>query len=82
MDTSLGSGTLDRRGFKIGYAKMAQRTGLEVGDRILFVRGEPVNSLGGLISIYRRLKSDSDRSEVEVVINRGTQLRTLTYRIR
>ncbi|MFQ5657939.1 MAG: CFI-box-CTERM domain-containing protein, partial [Candidatus Methylomirabilales bacterium] len=82
MDTSLGSGTLDRRGFLIQYSKLARRMGLEVGDRILFVNEYPVNSLGGLVIIYRRLKSDSGLSEVKVVINRRHQLRTLTYRIR
>jgi hypothetical protein len=82
IDTSLGSGTLDRRGFKIGYAKLARRTGLEVGDRILFVNGQPVASAGGLFRIYRSLKTDSALSEVKVVINRNNQLQTLTYRIR
>jgi S1-C subfamily serine protease len=82
MDTSLGSGTLDRRGFKIEYAKLARRTGLEVGDRILFVNDQPVNSVGGLYRIYRQLKSESALSEVKVVINRNNQLQTLTYRIR
>ena len=82
INTSLGSGTLDRRGFKIGYVKMAQRTGLEVGDRILFVNGQAVNSAGGLFRIYRQIKSDSSLSEVKVVINRNNQLRTLTYRLR
>ncbi len=82
INTSMGSGTLDRRGFKIGYVKMAQRTGLEVGDRILFVNGQAVNSAGGLFRVYRQLKSDSSLSEVKVVINRNNQLRTLTYRLR
>ncbi len=82
MDTSLGAGTLDRRGFLIEYPKLARRAGLEVGDRILFVNGQPVNSIGGLVRIYRALKSDSALSEVKVVINRGNQMRTLTYRIR
>ncbi|MFQ5947213.1 MAG: CFI-box-CTERM domain-containing protein, partial [Anaerolineae bacterium] len=82
LDTSMGSGTLDRRGFEIQVVSLARRTGLEVGDRILFVSGEPINSLGGLISIYRGLKSDPARSEVKVVIQRSNKLRTLTYRIR
>jgi hypothetical protein len=82
LDTSLGSGTLDRRGFLIGYARLAHRVGLEVGDRILFVNDQPVNSVGGLYRIYRQLKSDSALSEVKVVINRNNQLQTLTYRIR
>jgi hypothetical protein len=82
LSTSLGSGTLDRRGFEIGYAKMAQRTGLEVGDRILSVGGEPVNSIGGLIRIYRGLKGDAAVSEVNVVVERNNERRTLTYRIR
>ncbi len=82
VNNSLGSGTLDHRGFRIGYAKMAQRTGLEVGDRILFVNGEPVNSVGGLVRIYRKLKSDPNLSEVHVVIKRGEALKTLKYRFR
>ncbi len=61
---------------------MAQRTGLEVGDRILSVGGEPVNSIGGLIRIYRGFKSDAAVSEVTVVVERNNERRTLTYRIR
>ncbi len=75
-------GTLDRRGFLIGYGKLARRAGLEVGDRVLFVNGQPVNSIGGLVRIYRQLRSESALSEVKVVINRNNQLQTLTYRIR
>jgi uncharacterized membrane protein YgcG len=82
LDTSLGSGTLDRRGFLIGTTRLAHRAGLEVGDRILFVNDQPVNSVGGLYRIYRQLKSESVLSEVKVVINRSNQLQTLTYRIR
>jgi hypothetical protein len=82
INTSLGSGTLDRRGFKIGYAKMAQRTGLEVGDVIISVNEQPVNSIGGLARIYRELRSNSSLSEVKVVIKRGEEMRALTYRIR
>ncbi len=61
---------------------MAQRTGLEVGDVIISVNEQPVNSIGGLVRIYRDLKSNSALSEVKVVIKRGDQVRTLTYRIR
>ncbi len=82
LDTSLGSGTLDRRGFLIGTARLASRAGLEVGDRILFVNDQPVNSVGGLYRIYRQLKSESALSEVKVIINRSNQMQTLTYRIR
>ncbi len=32
LDTSLGSGTLDRRGFLIGTTRLARRAGLEVGS--------------------------------------------------
>jgi hypothetical protein len=81
VNTSLGGGTLDRRGFLISSMKLAQRAGLEMGDRILFVNDEPVNSLGGLYRMYRKLKADTGVSEVKVVVNRANQLRTLTYRI-
>ena len=82
LHNALGSGTLDRRGFKIGYAKLARRTGLKVGDVILSVNGQPVNSAGGLVRIYRQLKSDSSVSDVKVLIERNNKLRTLTYHIR
>lgn len=82
LDTSLGTGTLDREGFRIDYVKMARRTGLEVGDRILSVNDQPVNSAGGLVRIYKALKSDASLSEVNVVIRRGVEVRTLTYRLR
>jgi hypothetical protein len=80
--TSLGGGTLDRRGFLVENLKLAQRAGLEMGDRILFVNDEPVNSLGGLYRMYKKLSSDSSVSEVTVVVNRENRLRTLTYRVR
>jgi len=82
VDTSLGSGTLDRQGFSIDYMKLARQTGLEVGDRILSVNEHPVNSVGSLVRIYQALKSDAALSEVKVLIKRGGELRTLTYRIR
>jgi hypothetical protein len=80
--TSLGGGTLDRRGFLVENLKLAQRAGLEMGDRILFVNDEPVNSLSGLYRMYKKLSSDSSVSEVTVVVNRDNRLRTLTYRVR
>ncbi|MFQ5962545.1 MAG: PDZ domain-containing protein, partial [Candidatus Methylomirabilales bacterium] len=82
LSTSLGSATLDRRGFEIQVGSLARRAGLKVGDRILFVNEQPVNSLGGLISIYRQLKRDAALSKVNVVIQRGNDLRTLTYHLR
>jgi hypothetical protein len=80
--TSLGGGTLDRRGFLVENLKLAQQAGLELGDRILFVNDEPVNSLGGLYRMYKKLSADTGVSEVTVVVNRANQLRTLTYRVR
>ena len=82
LNNSLGTGTLDQQGFRIDYVKMARRTGLEVGDRILSVNDQPVNSAGGLVRIYKALRSDAALSEVKVVIKRGDGMRTLTYRIR
>ena len=82
MDTSLGAGTLDRRGFLIDNIKLAQRMGLEMGDRILFVNEQPVNTFGGLYRIYKNLTSDSEVSEVKVVVNRDNHVRALTYRLR
>jgi hypothetical protein len=82
VETSLGTGTLDRQGFLINSLKLAQRMGLEMGDRILFVNDHAVNSLASLYHLYRSLKSDPGVSEVKVVVTRRSQIRTVTYRLR
>ena len=82
LDNSLGTGTLDREGFRIDYVRLARRTGLEVGDRILSVNDQPVNSAGSLVRLYRELSSDGSVSEVKVMIRRAGEQRTLTYRLR
>ena len=82
LDTSLASGTLDRGGFTIDYVRLARRTGLEVGDRILSVNDQPVNSAGSLVRLYRELSSDGSVSEVKVMIRRAGEQRTITYRLR
>jgi len=82
LDNAVGTGTLDSQGFRIDYMKLARRTGLEVGDRILSVNDQPVNSAGSLVRLYRQLSSDAGVSEVNVLIRRGGELRTITYRTR
>ena len=82
VDTSAGAGTLDRRGFLVEDPRLASRMGLEMGDRILFVNQQPVNSVGGLYRIYTNLQSDAGASEVKVLINRENAVQTLTYRLR
>ncbi|MDZ4338914.1 MAG: hypothetical protein U1B94_01700 [candidate division NC10 bacterium] len=82
LDNSLGTGTLDREGFRIDYVRLARRTGLEVGDRILSVNDQPVNSAGSLVRLYRELSSDGSVSEVKVMIRRAGEQRTITYRLR
>ena len=82
LNNPLGTGTLDSEGFRIDYVKLARRTGLEVGDRILSVNDQPVNSAGSLVRLYRQLSSDAGVSEVNVLIRRGREQRTITYRIR
>jgi hypothetical protein len=82
LNNALGTGTLDSEGFRIDYMKLARRTGLEVGDRILSVNGQPVNSAGSLVRLYRELSSDAGVSELNVLIRRGSEQRIITYRIR
>jgi hypothetical protein len=82
LNNALGTGTLDSEGFRIDYMKLARRTGLEVGDRILSVNGQPVNSAGSLVRLYRQLSSDAGVSELNVLIRRGSEQRIITYRIR
>jgi len=82
INSAASDGVLTGQGFIVTSPKMAERAGIELGDRILSVNGTPVDSLGSLFGIYRQVQRDPALSTVRVEIERrGTHL-TKTYRIR
>jgi hypothetical protein len=82
VKTPIADVRVDQRGFLITSPNLAERAGLQVGDRILGVNGMPIDGLVTLIQAYRAVKGDSSTRAITLTIERNDQPLTLTYRIR
>jgi membrane-associated protease RseP (regulator of RpoE activity) len=82
ITSAAGDGVLSRQGFTVTAPKLAERAGLQVGDTILNVNGQPVDGFASLYRIFRQVRSDPALRTVQVELDRrGTRL-TQTYRLR
>ena len=82
ITSAAGDGVLSRQGFTVTVPKLAERAGLQVGDTILNVNGQPVDGFASLYRIFRQVRSDPALHTVQVELERrGTRL-TQSYRIR
>lgn len=82
VKTPLADVRLSGRGLLVTSPNLARRAGLEVGDRILQVDDVPIDGMGALYQAYRRIKSNPLVTTIQVIIERGQQPLTLTYRVR
>lgn len=77
-----GEGTLTSEGFTITSLRMANRIGLEAGDRVLRINGHPVDGFASAFRIYYDIRRDPNLSTISVdLVRRGSPL-TKVYRIR
>jgi hypothetical protein len=82
ITSAAGDGVLTGRGFTLTAPKLAARAGLQAGDTILSVNGQPVDGFAGLYRIFQGVRQDPALRTVQVEVERrGTRL-TQTYRIR
>jgi S1-C subfamily serine protease len=82
ITSAAGDGVLSRQGFTVTAPKLAERAGVQVGDTILSVNGQPVDGFASLYGIFRAVRQDPALRTVQVELDRrGTRL-TKTYRIR
>jgi membrane-associated protease RseP (regulator of RpoE activity) len=82
LQSPVADGVLGPRGFRVTSPNLAQRAGIEVGDVILAVNGQAVNSFGDLYTLYQQVRRDSRLSVVEVSLERQGVQMTNTYRVR
>jgi hypothetical protein len=82
ITSAASDGILTAQGFLVISPKLAERAGIELGDRIMSVNGMPVDGLGSLYGIYRQVRDDPALSTVFVEIERRGTHFTKTYRIR
>lgn len=82
ITSAASDGVLSAKGFTVTAPKLAARAGLEVGDTILSVNGQPVDCFANLYRIFRAVRQDPGLGTVQVELERrGTRL-TKSYRIR
>lgn len=82
VTSAAGDGVLTSQGFTITAPKLAERAGIQVGDTILSVNGQPVDGFASLYKLFRDVRRDPALNTVQVELERGGRRLTKTYRIR
>jgi S1-C subfamily serine protease len=82
VTSAAADGVLSRQGFTVTAPKLAERAGLQVGDTILNVNGQPVDGFASLYRIFQAVRRDSALRTVQVELERRGSRLTQTYRIR
>ena len=82
VTSAAADGVLTAQGFTVSAPKLAERAGLQAGDTVLSVNGQPVDGFASLYRIFQAARRDPALTTVQVELERkGTRL-TKTYRIR
>jgi hypothetical protein len=82
VKSAVADGVLGPRGFRVVSPNMAERAGIESGDVVLAINGQPINGFADLFRLYQQVKRDPSVSVVELNLQRQGQLMTKTYRLR
>ena len=82
VQSPVADGTLGPRGFQVAAPNLAERGGIEVGDVILAVNGQPINNLADLYRVYNQFQKDSSLSLIQLDLERKGRPVTKTYRVR
>jgi len=82
IQSPVADGVLGPGGFQVHSPKLAERAGLQAGDVVQSVNGQPVNGFADLFRLYQEVKRNPGLTVVEVGLERQGQPLTKTYRIR
>jgi membrane-associated protease RseP (regulator of RpoE activity) len=82
LQSPVADGTLGPRGFRVSSPNLAERGGIEVGDVILAVNGQPINNFVDLYRLYSRFQKDASLTLIQLDLERQGRPITKTYRIR
>jgi len=82
VQSAVADGVFGPRGFRVDSPNMAQRAGIEAGDVVTAVNGQPINGFGDLFRLYQQAKSDQSVSTISLDLQRKGQPMTKMYRIR
>jgi hypothetical protein len=82
IQSPIADGTLGPRGFRVTSPNLAERGGVQVGDLIVGVNGQPVNGFADVYRVYSQMQRDPNLSVIQLDLERQGQRVTKTYRIR
>jgi hypothetical protein len=82
VKSAVADGVLGPRGFRVVSPNMAERAGIEAGDVVLAINGQPIDGFADLFRLYQQVKRDPSISVVELNLQRQGKLMTKTYRLR
>jgi membrane-associated protease RseP (regulator of RpoE activity) len=82
VKSPVAEGILGAGGFQVTNPNLAGRAGIEVGDVILAINGQAVNSISDLFRLYLEAVRNPRLSDVEVQLERKGAPLTKTYRVR
>jgi len=82
IQSPIADGTLGPRGFRVTSPNLAEQGGVQVGDLIVGVNGQPVNGFSDVYRVYSQMQRDPNLSIIQLDLVRQGQHLTKTYRIR
>jgi len=82
IQSPIADGKLGPRGFRVTSPNLAERGGVEVGDVIVGVNGQPVNGFADVYRVYSQVQRDPNLSVIQLDLERQGRHVTKTYRIR
>jgi membrane-associated protease RseP (regulator of RpoE activity) len=82
VESPIADGTLGPRGFRVASPNLAERGGVQVGDVIVGVNGQPVNNFADVYRVYSQMQRDPSLSVIQLELERQGQHLTKIYRIR
>jgi len=82
ITSAAGDGVLSAQGFTVTAPKLAERAGIQVGDTILRVNGQPVDGVASLYRLFQAVRQDPALHTVQVELDRRGSRLTKTYRVR
>jgi len=82
VESPVADGMLGPRGFRVTSPNLAERGGVQVGDVIVGVNGQPVNTFADVYRVYSRMQRDPSLAVIQLDLERHGRHVTKTYRIR
>ncbi|MFH1854065.1 MAG: PDZ domain-containing protein [Candidatus Omnitrophota bacterium] len=85
FNSELGDVIVSKEGFlvqNLAVGNILERAGIQRGDLIKSINGQPVNSLYGIYKAYTSVKSDKNMKITTLEIIRDGKTKILTYKVR